>query len=300
MDTTQTPGRLSVGIISAGRVGAALGSALRAAGHTIVGAHASSEESRERLDTMLHGVPNRSVESIVRESEVVLFAVPDDELQGLVDALSMQDLFRPGQLVIHVAGRYGIGVLSSAQAAGALTMAIHPAMTFSGTSLDVARLAGCPFAITTSSLLRPIAEALVTELGGVAVHVEEEDRGLYHAALAHAANHAVTLVAQSMRMLEAVGIEEPGMYLAPLVEASVEGALRRGDNALTGPVVRGDIGTVKEHLDALAALHFAGKYEDVPPTYVAMACATAERVLEKSLGNEEEVKRILDLLHGKM
>ena len=137
---------LSIGIVSAGRVGSALGSALRAAGHTIVGAHAPSEASLDRLGAMLPGVPSLSVEEVARRAEVLLFAVPDDELGPLVEGLAKLGCFTAGQLAIHVAGRYGVSVLEPAARAGALTLAIHPAMTFTGTSLDVARLVGCPFA----------------------------------------------------------------------------------------------------------------------------------------------------------
>ena len=100
--------RLSIGIVSAGRVGSALGSALRAAGHTIVGAHAPSEASLDRLGAMLPGVPALSVEEVARRAEVLLFAVPDDELGPLVEGLAKLGCFTAGQLAIHVAGRAAV------------------------------------------------------------------------------------------------------------------------------------------------------------------------------------------------
>ena len=112
--------RLSIGIVSAGRVGSALGSALRAAGHTIVGAHAPSEASLDRLGAMLPGVPALSVEEVARRAEVLLFAVPDDELGPLVEGLAKLGCFTAGQLAIHVAGRYGVSVLEPAARAGPL------------------------------------------------------------------------------------------------------------------------------------------------------------------------------------
>lgn len=289
---------LSIGIVSAGRVGSALGSALRAAGHTIVGAHAPSEASLDRLGAMLPGVPSLSVEEVARRAEVLLFAVPDDELGPLVEGLAKLGCFTAGQLAIHVAGRYGVSVLEPAARAGALTLAIHPAMTFTGTSLDVARLVGCPFAVTAPATLLPIGQALVTETGGTPVVVAEEDRGLYHAALAHGANHLVTLVAQSMRVLEAIGVEAPGAYLAPLLQAALDGTLGSGESALTGPVARGDVGTVREHLASLDALAATGDFADVPPAYRALARATAARVAARSLREPPAIDRLLAELDG--
>ena len=299
--------KLKIGIISAGRVGSAFGSALRALGHEIVGAYAHSEASRERLETLLPGIPALEIEEIVTRSELVLFAVPDDELAGLVSGLAKLDLFRPGQIVIHVAGRYGTSVLDPAAEAGALPLAIHPAMTFTGTSLDVARLSGCPCAVTGSPLYLPIAQALVVEIGGVPVVIAEEDRALYHAALAHGANHLVTLIGQSMRILSAVGVTEPGEYLRPLCEAALDGVLRSGESSQTGPVVRGDTGTIREHLEALDALSqsetmdasSSTSYSDIPPLYRALASTAANRAVQRrALTPEkaEQVRKICDNL----
>lgn len=292
------PKSLSIGIVSAGRVGSALGSALRAAGHVVVGAHAPSEESLDRLEAMLPGVPALDVEEVARRAEVLLFAVPDDELGPLVEGMAKLGCFTAGQLVIHVAGRYGVGVLDPAARAGALTLAIHPAMTFTGTSLDVARLVGCPFAVTAPATLLPIGQALVTEMGGTATVVEEEDRGLYHAALAHGANHLVSLVSQSMRVLEAIGVDAPGAYLTPLLHAALDGTLGSGESALTGPVARGDVGTVREHLASLDALAATGDYADIPPAYRALARATAARVAARSLREPPAIDRLLAELDG--
>lgn len=294
-------GRLKIGIISAGKVGAALGSALRAVGHDIIGAYASSEASIDRLETMLPSVPARPVEDIVRDGNLVLFAVPDDELAGLVEGLATLGTFRHGQMVMHTSGRYGVGVLAPAAQAGALTLAIHPAMTFTGTSLDVARLAGCPFAVTGPATYLPIGQALVTEIGGTPVVVHEEDRALYHAALAHGANHLVTLVAQSMKMLEAAGIGDPGSYLRPLTEAALDEALRSGEALLTGPVVRGDVGTLREHLSALEALvaiseDSANRYGMTYASYVNLMLATADSALRRRVITKDQWAHIVATL----
>src|SRR5262249_23709299 len=148
----------------------------------------------------------------------------------------------------------GARVLDPATERGALPLALHPAMTFTGTSLDLGRLAGCCFGVTAPEPLRPVAEALVFEMGGEPVWVEEDARPLYHAALAHGANHLVTLVAQTLDLLTAAGVDDPARLVGPLLRAALDNALRAGDAALTGPVARGDAGTVADHVRAVGAV----------------------------------------------
>ena len=159
------PGRLGVGVVGAGRVGAVIGSALRAAGHPVVAVSAVSEESRARAETMLPGVPILEITEVVRRSELVLLAVPDDALASLVQGLARVGAWQAGQIVVHTSGRHGVRVLDPARPAGVIPLALHPAMTFTGTSLDLSRLVGCPFAVTGPGPVLPIGQALVVEIG---------------------------------------------------------------------------------------------------------------------------------------
>jgi predicted short-subunit dehydrogenase-like oxidoreductase (DUF2520 family) len=151
---------------------------------------------------------------------------------------------------------------------------MHPAMTFTGTDLDLPRLRGCVFGVTAGDPDRAYVEALVADLGGVPMWVPESKRTLYHAGLAHGANHLVTLVAQAMDLLTASGAEDPAATLRPLLTAALDNALADGDAALTGPIVRGDVNTVKAHLADIAA-----SSPDTLASYVAMAKATADRAV---------------------
>ncbi len=304
--TARKPGRLGVGVVGAGRVGAVLGSALRAAGHPVVAASAVSTQSRERAELLLPGVPVVDVPEVVRRAELVLLAVPDDALGPLVAGLATTGAWQAGQLVVHTAGRYGTGVLGPARDAGAIPLAIHPAMTFTGTSLDLSRLEGCPFAVTAPAAVLPIAQALVVEIGGEPFVVGEDDRGLYHAGLAHGANHLVVLVAQAAAALAAAGVEDAGRTLRPLLEAALDGALRAQSReggpgaigALTGPVRRGDAGTVAEHLDVLAGLAAANGAVDVVEGYRALARAATTRAVAAGLLDDDGAQRRLDALAG--
>ncbi len=273
---TRRPGRLRIGVVGAGKVGAVLAAALREAGHEIVAASGVSDATLARIDALLPDVPVAPPDEVVRCSELVLLTVPDDAIGPVAAGLAKVEAWRPGQLVVHTAGRYGIDVLGQAATPGIVPLAIHPAMTFTGTSMDRSRLIDAMFAVTAPPGMLPIAQALVVEMGGEPVVVEEWDRPLYHAALVHGANHVVTAVAQSSNVLARLGIEEPSRVLGPLIHASVDGALRDAPGAvstLTGPVVRGDAGTVAAHLRALE-----GQPEALF-AYRAMARATADLAL---------------------
>ena len=278
-------------MVGSGRVGAVLGAALRRAGHKVVAASGVSDASRARAEALLPGVPLLPVEEVVRRAELVLLAVPDDALTDLVAGLASTHGWQAGQLVVHTSGRHGLEVFDAARDQHVLGLALHPAMTFTGTPLDLDRLADCCFGVTAPEPLRPVAEALVLEIGSEPVWVEQEMRPLYHAALAHGANHLVTLIAQSLQALAAAGVEQPARVLGPLVAAALDNALRAGDAALTGPVARGDAGTVAEHLRQLQSLT-----PDIRPTYVALARATAERALASGRLRPHAAAPLLDIL----
>lgn len=224
-------GRLGIGIIGAGHVGPVLGAALAGAGHAIVGISAISASSRERAEAMLPGVPILDVPQLIERSELVILAVPATELAELVAGLALAGAWQPGQLVMHTAAEFGIGVLSPAAAAGVIPLAIHPALSFTGTSIDLAQLYGSYFAVTAPGPVQPIGQALVVEMGGEPIMIDEEDRAAYAEAISTATSFSSAIVEQATAILGSIGIEKPGQLLAPLVRSSVEIALRRTPGA---------------------------------------------------------------------
>lgn len=266
--------RFQIGVVGAGRVGSVLAAGLRAAGHEVVAAAGESDASRRRIEALLPGVPVAKPSDVARACDLLLLTVPDDMLSNVVTMLSASGAIREGQVVAHTSGRHGLAVLDPAREVGALTIALHPAMTFTGTAVDLPRLAGCVFGVTASAADRPLTEALVEDLGGRAMWVPEDRRTLYHAGLAHGANHLVTLVTEAMEILSAAGAEDPAATLRPLLTAALDNALEQGDAALTGPIVRGDVETVRAHVADLVA--------NAPQTlasYVTMARATLDRAV---------------------
>ena len=183
------PARLKVGIISAGRVGSALGVALERADHVVVACSGVSRASRQRAQRRLPDTPVMSPPDVAANAELLLLAVPDSELAGLVSGLAATSAVRPGTIVAHTSGANGVGVLAPLTHDGCTPLAIHPAMTFTGSDEDVSRLPDTCFGITAADQVGyAIAQSLVLEIGGEPFRVREDARTLYHAALAHASN----------------------------------------------------------------------------------------------------------------
>lgn len=222
---TAPSGRLGVGVIGAGRVGPVLAAALAGAGHAIVGIAAVSERNRDRARAMLPDVPILQIPDLVERSELVILAIPQGEIESLVGGLAATGAWQPGQLVLHTAAGLGYSALAAATAAGAIPLAVHPAMVFTGTSLDLVRLRESYCAVTAPTPVLPIGQALVVEMGAEPVVIAEADRPAYAEAVATATSFSAAIVGQAVGLLAGLGIESPGAVIAPLVRSSVETAL---------------------------------------------------------------------------
>src|SRR3984893_15451675 len=282
------PARLKVGIISAGRVGTALGVALERVDHVVVACSAVSQASRRRAERWLPDTPVFPVPDVAGNAELLLLAVPDTELAALVSGLAATSAVRPGTIVAHTSGVNGVTVLAPLSRQDCIPLAIHPAMTFTGSDQDISRLPDTCFGITAADEVGyAIAQSLVLEIGGEPFRVREDARTLYHAALAHASNHVVTVMLDAVEALrsalwgqELLGQEtvddQPGgiaaRILGPLARAALENTLQRGQAALTGPVARGDAGAVASHLSALASVD-----AQLAQAYRVNALRTAQR-----------------------
>lgn len=225
-------GRLGVGVVGAGRVGPVVGAALRAAGHIVTGITTGSDP--DRAEAVLGGVPRLDADEVVRRSDLVVLAVPHDELPGLVAGLADVGAWQPGQLVLHVDAGYGVGVLEPALRAGAIPLAVHPAITFTGTTIDLRALAHAYAAVTAPAPVLPIAQALAVELGCEPVVIAEADRPAYAEAVETATTFSRSIVQQASALLSGIGVDNPGGYLSWLVRSTVDQALAEASPA-SGP-----------------------------------------------------------------
>ena len=295
-DDGRREARLAVGVVSAGRVGSVLGAALARAGHTVVAASGVSAASVRRAENLLPDVPLAPPDEVARRADLVVLALPDDALAGTVRGLAATDSLRAGQIVMHTSGAHGVDVLQPAAELGALCVALHPAMTFTGRAEDIERLGTACIGVTAADgdeAAESVGEALAVEMGAEPVRIPQAARPLYHAALTHGANHLITLVADSTDMLRGAGIDNAERLLAPLLSAALDNALRHGDRALTGPVARGDAGTVRAHLSVLV-----DEAADVLPSYTALANRTAVRAKASGLLRADGFAAINGVLGG--
>jgi predicted short-subunit dehydrogenase-like oxidoreductase (DUF2520 family) len=205
-----------------------LGAALAGTGHAIVGIATVSDEGRERAGALLPGAPVLDVRTVVERSELVLLAVPEAELGALTAGLAEVGAWLPGQLVVHTAPGSGTAVLAPAAAAGAIPLAISPAMAFTGTSIDLARLRSAYCAVTGPGPVLPIGQALAVEMGCEPVLVAEGDRLAWAAALAAVVDPLETVVRSSVALLREIGVEDADRVLGPVARSALERALTAG------------------------------------------------------------------------
>lgn len=269
---------LDVAIVGAGRVGCSIGRALLARGHRVVAVSVANQDSARRVLDALGHVAIVDPQDAVLEARVVVIAVPDDALAPTV-ALVARGL-REDAVVVHTSGIYGTDVLAPC---GENVAAIHPAQTIPEPTTE---LEGVYFGVTASELMRDWAAWFVGELGGIAVEVPEDQRVLYHAALSMASNFTVALAADAADLLQSPAA------LEPLLRQTIENVIRLGgDQALTGPVVRGDAGTVRAHIAALST-HAPHLLE----SYVANARRALDRAVKAGRLEPSKARVVEDAL----
>ncbi|PCE16347.1 oxidoreductase [Microbacterium sp. SZ1] len=223
-DPANRDGRLGVGVIGAGRVGPVIGAALAGAGHAVTGITSGSDD--DRASAVLPDVPVLDALEVVRRSELVVVAVPHEQLPSLVAGIAEVGGWQIGQLVLHTDPGYGIEVLRPAAERGAIPLAVHPAITFTGTSIDLRQLQAGYAAVTAPAAVLPIAQALAVEMGCEPVVIAEGDRAAYADAIQTATEFSRSIIAQSTSRLSQIGVENAGGFLSALVQSTVERALR--------------------------------------------------------------------------
>ncbi|AQA00194.1 cytoplasmic protein [Sphingopyxis sp. QXT-31] len=280
-----------VGIAGSGRVARAMALALapRSAGPVLLWGRSAGH--MQDAASAVGAAAADSIEGLVSSCDLIVIAVADTALAAV--AAQLAEALAPGTepFVCHVSGGSGAAILAPFADRGALTAAVHPGMTFTGDpEQEALRMAGARFAITAPDS-EALAEArtLVALLGGIAVEIAEDRRALYHAALSHAANHLVTLMSGASHALRAAGADEPEALLAPLVRAALENSLEHGFDALSGPLLRGDTGTIRTHLAAIAH-----DCPDLLPAYRAMALATLDELALAGKNPSPDLRTILN------
>lgn len=279
-------------VVGPGRVGTALALVLPAAGYEVV---AVSGRGRSSLDAFTERVPGAAVvapDVIGQQADLVLLCVPDDALVAVVRSIARHGAVAEGSRWLHTSGGYGTDVLDPIRLAGGRVAACHPAQTFPDPERGAEALPGTSWAVTAAPEDLGWARVLVTDLRGSPVTVPGPARTLYHAGLTVGSNATSSVITLARDLLLGSGVRDPAAFLGPLVTTSAANAAEHGAAALTGPVRRGDAGTVERHLAELRAV-----MPEAIEAYVALArlALTHARRVGLDEAGVRRIERVLGL-----
>ena len=247
-----------IGIIGAGRLGTTLGRALAAKGHRIRAlADRSLESAKEGRRLVGQGRPVTDIAAAAAAGRVVILCLPDEEIRAAVGRLARSGVDWRRKTVLHTSGALPAEVLGPLRKKGAAVGSIHPAQSFPEKGMPPSRFRGISFGLEGDQAALDVGGRFVRDLGGHALVLSAADKPLYHAACTMASNYPVVLWQAAAGLLERAGITGRGArrVIAPLAEGTLLGVKKLDpERALTGPVVRGDMGTIKVHLEALGRL----------------------------------------------
>jgi predicted short-subunit dehydrogenase-like oxidoreductase (DUF2520 family) len=243
----------SLGFIGAGKVGTTLARLWYAAGYDVCAVYSRNQETAGALAKLVGANTAISPDDVIEAADLTLLTVSDDAIQTVAASLSHADL--NGKGVIHTSGARDAAILAALAGQGAMVGSLHPAFPFASVETAVMGLPGATFAVEAESdVLREWLENLVAAVNGYVLSIPPGRKALYHAALVFASNYTVTLYALAESLLVGLGAERATADLAlnALLAGALENLRTQGiPTALTGPLVRGDVGTVVAHIDAL-------------------------------------------------
>lgn len=285
-----------IGFVGAGRVGLVLGTAINRAGWPVTAVASRDPGRRERFQAAVPGARAYAEPAAVLDDvDVVFLTVPDDAITGVAARLRLYS----GQALVHTSGLLPASVLEPARAAGTMIGSLHPLVAFADPDRALADLRAAVIALDGDEALVAMLAELAEALGAQPVRVPSEGKAAYHAAAVLAAGGFVALLDAVAELGRGAGLDEPASLAiyAPLVRQSLSNAERLGiRQALTGPVVRGDVGTLRAHLGAMKRLAPGAVelYSAAARREIALAQARGELSEERAA----ELRRLLQATPG--
>jgi predicted short-subunit dehydrogenase-like oxidoreductase (DUF2520 family) len=223
---------MKIGFIGSEPAGPVLAKAWVQAGHEVIGYVAHDDLTLERIDSLLPGVPRLSELALLEQADLILLAVTDQQVELVCGELVALGSLGPQKLLVHLSPLRGYKALASAEARGAVPIALHPLMHFTGTSVDLLVLKNSTIAVSAPEVLVPIAQALAIELGGEPIVVAENQRAAFAEAFEVASSFSSLVVQQAIGILEQAEVLEPAKLIGPVVRSAVEKALYKPTPAL--------------------------------------------------------------------
>jgi len=282
-------------LIGPGRLGMTVARLLAEAGHEIR-AIIGRDGSRAAAAARFVGCPGIGTTDLarVREGELVLIALPDDQIGEMAARLRRQGHLAAGTVLVHFSGIHPAAILLGEEGPLLHALAIHPLQSFADAVMGVRELPGSPCSVEGEEELLPLAEGLVTDLGGTPFRLAAEHKALYHAAACVASNYMVTLIDTASEIMAACGFGRDDAFrlLRPLLRGTGNNLSVLGpEQALTGPIARGDQRTVRKHLQALAELP-----PDIREIYRVLGQRTVALAKRRGTLDQEAEEKILKIL----
>lgn len=288
--------RDSVAILGLGKVGTAVGYLLKSAGYRIAAVAGRSLPNLRVGISYTGGHAFTDTAEAASRADCILITTGDDAIASVCEEISQKGAVTSGKKVIHMSGAGGLELLAPARSAGAYIASIHPLQSFANVDGAIKSIPGSTFGITADSEIRDWAWQLVEDLGGRPFFISDEDKPLYHAAACLASNYLTTLIHTVEEIYKSLGMDHKQALTAfwPLVKGTLSNIETGGSiQALTGPISRGDAGTVEKHLTALRE-----KLPPLLPLYCVMGKQTVELGLKKKTLTPDRAKIIMNLLKG--
>jgi predicted short-subunit dehydrogenase-like oxidoreductase (DUF2520 family) len=284
----------AVAILGLGKVGTAVGFLLRQAGYRIVAVASRSKASLTQGLVYTGGKPYLNFSEAALAANCIIITTSDDAIAHVCKRISSEGGIKPGTKVIHMSGAGGLDLLESAKDAGACVACIHPLQTFADVESAIRNIPGSTFGITSGDEIREWSVQMVRDLGGVPFFISDADKPLYHAAACIASNYLTTLIHMVEEIYQSLGFSREDTIRAiwPLVMGTIGNIESKGTvQALTGPVARGDAGTIRKHAEALRQ-----KLPDLLQAYSALGILTCDVGLKKKTLSFETARLIKELL----
>ncbi|MBM2810417.1 MAG: putative pyrroline-5-carboxylate reductase [Chloroflexi bacterium] len=241
-----------IAIIGVGRLGSVLGCALQRAGYPVVAYWNRTDESQSRARAVLGGFrPTRSLDETAAEGDIVILTVPDDAIPSVDASIG----WRIGQIAVHCSGAVPAAALVNASSRGGRAAGFHPLQTFADLDTGLRNLPGSTVGIEADDDTWPVLSRMADALETTPLRLHAEDRAIYHLGSVIVSNFTIGLMTLASELWAGIGLDrdQASRALAPLLAGTVRNVEALGAwHALTGPVVRGDVGTVIRHRAALA------------------------------------------------
>ena len=282
---------LNIGFIGAGTTGTALAARLDQQGYAIRAANSRTLSSAQRLaDRVENCQVFENAQQVADNVQLVFITTPDDVIASIAALVK----WHPNQYVVHCSGAHSTDVLEPARASGAKTGGFHPLQTFADIEQAFNNLPGSTFAIEAEGTLLTILKEMAMSLKGEIVIIKAEDKAVYHAAAVFASNYLVTLVKLATDLWADFDItrQQSVKALLPLLRGTLQNIQTIGlPDCLTGPIARGDLGTISRHLEVLQR-----ENPDIVNVYKTLGISTIPIALEKGKINESRASELMSLL----